>query len=56
MQRNDRRYDSWSGHDSGPRRPRGKPLFKLLQEALLSERDLEGISSERLQYTQLLYR
>jgi hypothetical protein len=33
-----------------------KPLWKLLQEALLSERDLQMIQTERLQYTQLLYR
>lgn len=56
MRCGDRGYGSWSGYSSGPRRPRSKPLFKLLQEALLSERDLKGISSERLQYAQLLYR
>lgn len=33
-----------------------KPLWKLLQEALLSDRDLDSINSERLQYTQLLYK
>jgi hypothetical protein len=55
-QRKERRFGSWSGYDNGPRRPRGKPLFKLLQEALLSERDLQSISGERLQYTQLLHR
>jgi hypothetical protein len=33
-----------------------KPLFRLLQEAMLSEKDLAKIQSERLQYTQLLYR
>jgi hypothetical protein len=48
-------YDSWDG-PWGSRPPRPKPLFKLLQEALLSEKDLQMIHTERLQYTQLLYR
>jgi hypothetical protein len=50
-------YGYRDGGGYGARRPPPrKPLFKLLQEALLSERDLQMIKSERLQYTQLLYR
>lgn len=48
-------YDSYDG-PWGSRPPRPKPLFRLLQEALLSQKDLEMIHTERLQYTQLLYR
>ena len=33
-----------------------RPLWVVLREALLSDRDLQAISTERLQYTQLLYR
>lgn len=44
-------YSSGYGYSRQP-----KPLLKLLPEALLSERDLSKIQSERLQYTQLLYR
>lgn len=33
-----------------------KPVWQVLQDKLLSERDLKAINAERLQYTQLLYR
>lgn len=46
----------WGGRGRGRGARSGKPLWLLLQEALLSERDLQMISSERLQCAQLLYR